>query len=131
MANAIAFANTNCQPNVNKQWLCAEFVCRALNYGGFFPGGVSNYFNYQGVNLAWVPTLVPFLLKNGWYKVNNGQYGLDPGQAGDIIVYSVNGDPLAHVALATGVNKNAQHNPNACNSFTNWGPHMLLRYSGK
>jgi len=127
MAQAIKFANGNCASS--PQWLCAEFVARSLHAGGLFPG-VSSYFNYKGVNLAWVPSLVPYLQKHGWVALNKGKYGSDPGQAGDILVYMVNGSPLSHVAFSIGPNKDDQHNPNHCNAFSNWGPHMVLRYTG-
>ena len=63
MQKSLAFSNSYC--GSNWQWLCAEFVSRSLNAGGYFKGGVTNYSNYNGVALTRVSQLVPYLLKHG------------------------------------------------------------------
>jgi len=128
MQKALAFSNAKCA--TDWQWLCAEFVARSLNAGGYFKKGVTNYSNYHGVALTRVSKLVPYLISHGWTALNGGKYGMKCGQPGDLYVFNINGDPYAHIAFATANCKNNQHNPNRCGNNSKWDDHMILRWTG-
>ena len=130
---AISYANAYCDKD--SQWECAEFVARALNAGGEFPGivkiflllnnptridifiiiliviyiGVTDYSNYKGYNLKYVSGLRSCLQSVGWLITSESNSYC--GNAGEVLIYDINGDPDAHAALALGNCKLDQHNP--------------------
>ncbi len=118
---AVSWGNSNC--GVHSEWLCAEFVSRALHAGGEFPG-VSDYGNYNGYNLRLVSDLHRYLKNNGWSESSQGTWC---GSAGQVLIYNINGDPNAHAALAIGNCKLDQHNPSRCGTSSNWGPNIVLK----
>lgn len=118
---AVSWGNSYCASH--SEWLCAEFVARALHAGGEFPG-LTDYGNYNGYNLRYVSQLHKCLLSLGWKQVagtanNCGGYG-------QVLIYNIDGDPDAHAALAIGNCKLDQHNPSRCGTSSNWGPNIVL-----
>lgn len=81
---AVNWGNSYC--NKDSEWLCAEFVARALNQGGMFPG-VSDYGNYNGYNLRYVPDLHKALLHYGWSASSSGQWCGSAGQVRHFSTY--------------------------------------------
>lgn len=103
---AAAYATSNCASGSD---LCAEFVFRALQAGGLFPGHAP---------IKRVVDLIPFLTSNGW---SGGPPGSNSCSRGDVIVYAeAQKGPLAHVALAKGDGYTWQHNKNSCNTYAKW-----------
>lgn len=113
---AVSWANGNCG---GTQGLCAEFVARALHQGGEF-AGVSDYGNWNGYNLKYVPDLHRALLASGWSASSSGTWC---GSAGQVLIY--NGDE--HAALAIGNCQLDQHNPSRCGSGAQWGTNIVLK----
>lgn len=120
--SAVTFANSNCA--THSEWLCAEFVSRALNAGGEF-AGVKDYGNYNGYNLKSVTSLHKALLNYGWAQI--GGTASNCGEKGDVLIYNIDGDPNAHAVFALGSCKLDQHNPSRCGTSSNWGPNIVLR----
>eukprot|EP01031_Cornospumella_fuschlensis_P028689 gene28690-34636_t len=118
---ALSYANSHC--NTNSEWLCAEFVARALHAGGEFPG-VTDYGNYNGYNLRLVSDLKKALLHYGWTASSQGTWC---GSQGQVLIYNIDGDPNAHAAFAIGNCKLDQHNPSRCGTSSNWGPNIVLK----
>lgn len=118
---ALNYAHSHC--GTNSEWLCAEFVARSLHAGGEFPG-VTDYGNYNGYNLRLVSDLHKALVRAGWSASSQGTWC---GNAGQVLIYNINGDPNAHAALAIGNCKLDQHNPARCGSTSNWGPNIVLK----
>ena len=114
---AVNYSNSYC--GKNSEWLCAEFVARALHAGGEFPG-VSDYGNYNGYNLRYVPDLHRALVHYGWSASGSGTWC---GSAGQVLIY--NGDE--HAALAIGNCHLNQHNPSRCGTASNWGTNIVLK----
>ncbi|RYH29426.1 hypothetical protein EON65_08505 [archaeon] len=119
--SALSWANGHCDSH--SEWLCAEFVARALHAGGEFPG-VSDYGNYNGYNLRLVSDLKKALLHDGWSASSQGTWC---GSKGQVLIYNINGDPNAHAAFAIGDCKLDQHNPYRCGTSSNWGPNIVLK----
>lgn len=86
---AVSWANNYCDSH--DEWLCAEFAARALHEGGEFPG-VTNYYNYNGYNLASTSSLHKYLLANGWAQTAGGGKS-NCGSKGNILIYNIDGDP--------------------------------------
>ena len=114
---AVSFANSYCAKD--EEWLCAEFVSRALHAAGEFPG-VTDYFNYNGYNLASTSSLHKYLLNNGWEQVAGGGKS-NCGNYGNVLIYDVDGDPDAHTVLAIGNCLRDQHNPGRCGANAAYG----------
>ena len=114
---AVGWANSHC--GSNSEWLCAEFVARALNAAGEF-AGVSDYGNYNGYNLRYVPDLHKALVHYGWAASGSGNHC---GSKGQVLIY--NGDE--HAALAIGDCLLDQHNPSRCGTGSNWGTNIVLK----
>lgn len=118
---AVSWANSYCAQD--SEWLCAEFVARALHAAGEFPG-LSDYGNYNGYNLRYVSQLHNCLLSLGWRQVTGSGYNC--GDYGQVLIYNIDGDPDAHAALAIGGCRLDQHNPSRCGTSSNWGPNIVL-----
>jgi hypothetical protein len=112
----VSWANSHC--GTNSEWLCAEFVARALHAGGEF-SGVTDYGNYNGYNLRYVPDLHRALLKYGWTQSGSSVHC---GSYGTVLIYG-NDD---HAALAIGNCQLDQHNPSRCGTASNWGTNIVL-----
>lgn len=119
--SAVSWSNNNCA--THSEWLCSEFVARALNAGGEFPG-VSDYGNYNGYNLRLVSDLHKALIHYGWTASSSGVWC---GSSGQVLIYNLNGDPNAHAALAIGNCQLNQHNPSRCGTSSNWGTNIVLK----
>jgi hypothetical protein len=52
--------------------------------------------------------------------------GYNCGEAGDILIFNIDGDPDAHAAVAIGNCQLDQHNPARCGHSANWGPNKVL-----
>ena len=118
---AVSWGNSYCAQD--SEWLCAEFVARALHAGGEFPG-LTDYGNYNGYNLRYVSQLHKCLLGLGWKQVAGSAYNC--GNYGQVLIYNIDGDPDAHAALAIGNCRLDQHNPSRCGTSSNWGPNIVL-----
>lgn len=116
-AAAVSYANSYCAKD--SEWLCAEFVARALHAGGEFPD-VKDYGNYNGYNLRYVPDLHKALIHYGWTASSSGVWC---GSSGQVLIY--NGDE--HAALAIGNCQLDQHNPSRCGTSSNWGTNIVLK----
>eukprot|EP00981_Chlorochromonas_danica_P013348 scaffold6207_cov189-Ochromonas_danica.AAC.4 len=119
MQAAVQWADDYCASN--SEWLCAEFVARALHFAGEFPG-LRNFANYRGFNLRLATGLYEALIEQGWRVSSPGTYC---GEAGQVLIY-LNGGALSHAALAIGGCKIDQHNPNRCGSNAYWGESVVL-----
>lgn len=120
-SGAVSWGNSNC--GAHSEWLCAEFVARALHAGGEF-AGVTDYGNYNGYNLRMVSGLHSALLHYGWSGSSSGTWC---GSSGQVLIYNIDGDANAHAALAIGDCKLDQHNPSRCGTSSNWGPNIVLK----
>jgi hypothetical protein len=114
-----------------------------------FPG-VSDYGNYNGFNLRYVPSLRQALLHYGWSQSSAGQWCGSAGQVSDYSPYSAeyrrfrddfkmdyeiipvlvqvliyNNDE--HAALAIGNCLLDQHNPARCGSGAQWGSNVVMK----
>jgi hypothetical protein len=116
-AAAVSYGNSYC--GKDSEWLCAEFVARALHAGGEF-AGVSDYGNWNGYNLRYVPDLHRALVNSGWSASGSGTWC---GSSGQVLIY--NGDE--HAALAIGNCQLDQHNPSRCGTGSAWGTNIVLK----
>ncbi len=114
---AVSYGNAHCA--TDSSWLCAEFVARSLHAGGEFPG-VTDYGNYNGYNLRYVPDLHRALKAAGWTQSSSG---LNCGSSGNVLIYG-NDD---HAALAIGNCLLDQHNPSRCGTTANWGTNVVMK----
>ena len=114
---AVSYGNAHCASD--SSWLCAEFVARSLHAGGEFPG-VSDYGNYNGYNLRYVPDLHRALKAAGWTQSASG---LNCGSAGNVLIYGADD----HAALAIGNCLLDQHNPSRCQTTANWGTNIVMK----
>jgi len=117
---AVNWANGNC--GGDPDYGCSQFAAMAAHAGGAFPG-LTSYTNYNGYNLRWVSQLHRALLDEGWHE--SGQ-GYNCGEAGDILIFNIDGDPDAHAAVAIGNCQLDQHNPARCGHSANWGLNKVL-----
>ena len=120
-STSVKWANSYCAKDSEWLW-CAEFVARALNAGGMFPG-VTDYGNYNGYNPIWgmfLTSTKPHLVHYGWSQSSSGTWC---GSAGQVLIY--NGDE--HAALAIGNCLLDQHNPSRCGTNSQWGTNIVLK----
>lgn len=115
---AVKYADSYCASH--SEWLCAEFVARSLNAGGLF-SGVTDYGNYKGYNLKYVPDLHQALKSlYGWTQSSSGY---NCGSRGQVLVYGSDD----HAAFAIGNCLLDQHNPSRCGTTANWGTNVVLK----
>lgn len=115
---AVDYGDSYCAKD--SDWLCAEFVSRALHAGGLFEG-VSDYGSYKGYNLRSVTDLHKALKK--LYSWTESSSGTNCGSKGEVLIY--NGDE--HAALAIGSCLLDQHNPSRCGTNAAWGTNVVLK----
>jgi len=115
---AVKYADSYCASH--SEWLCAEFVARSLNAGCLF-SGITDYGNYKGYNLRYVPDLHQALKSlYGWSQSSSGTWC---GSRGQVLIY--NGDE--HAAFAIGNCLLDQHNPSRCGTNSAWGTNIVLK----
>lgn len=104
-----------------KCFLYLKFSYNFLNILGGLFSGVTDYGNYKGYNLKYVPDLHQALKSlYGWTQSSSGTWC---GSSGQVLIY--NGDE--HAALAIGNCLLDQHNPSRCGTNSAWGTNIVLK----
>ena len=102
-------------------FLYIKFSYNLLNILGGLFSGVTDYGNYKGYNLKYVPDLHQALKSlYGWTQSSSGTWC---GSSGQVLIY--NGDE--HAALAIGNCLLDQHNPSRCGTNAAWGTNIVLK----
>ena len=110
----VSWANSNCAVGTHEEWLCAEYVARALMAGGEFADcTTAQIANCKGYNLRMAYGLRDALIARGW-KSQGGTKCTNI--RGGVQIWT----SREHAALTLGSGKLDQHNPNHCSTNCDW-----------